>query len=109
LEECFIASLIKQEKHLVKLPVLIEIEQHIKHNKLFTGRLASERRAKALFRFPHIRNLIYQLQARPYLRLICGFASQHKISLESTFSRSFVEFTSQILIQVLHNSTVQEY
>ncbi len=65
--------------------------------------------AKALFRYPHTRNLIHELQARPNLRLICGFASQQKIPSESTFSRAFAQFAAQSLGHVIHDSMVQEY
>ena len=57
LEECCINPLTEQEKHLVKVLELIEIEKHIQKNKQYTGRPAVERRAiarcyvaKALFR-----------------------------------------------------------
>jgi hypothetical protein len=65
--------------------------------------------AKALFHYQHTRNLIHELQARPNLRLICGFASQQKIPSESTFSRAFADFAIQSLGQVVHDNMVQEY
>ena len=71
LEECCIIPLTEQEKHLVKVLELIEVERHIPKRKQYTGRPATERRAiglsyvaKALFRYPHTRNLIHELQAR---------------------------------------------
>lgn len=116
LEDCCITPLTEQEKHLVKVLELIEIEKHVQKNMQYTGRPAVERRviarcyvAKALFRYPHTRNLIHELQARPNLRLICGFDSQQKIPSESTFSRAFAEFAAQSLGQVVHDSMVQEY
>lgn len=116
LEECCITPLTEQDKCLVKVLELIEIERHIPKNQQYTGRPAAERRAigrsyvaKALFRYPHTRNLIHELQARPNLRIICGFPSQQKIPSESTFSRAFAEFAAQDLGQVVHDSMVQEY
>lgn len=113
LEECCITPLTEQEKHLVKVLELIEDEKHIPKRKKDTGRPATERHAigrsyvaKALFRYPHKRNLIHELQARPNLRLICRFPSQQKIPSESTFSRAFAEFSKQGLEQVVHNSMV---
>ena len=47
LEECRITPLTEQEKHLVKVLELIEIEKYIQKNKQYTGRPAVERRAIA--------------------------------------------------------------
>ena len=71
LEECCIIPLTEQEMHLVKVLELIDVEKHIPKRKQYTGRPVTERRAivrsyvaKALFRYPHTRNLIHELQAR---------------------------------------------
>jgi hypothetical protein len=63
--------LTEQDKWLVETLELIEIEKHIPKSTQFTGRPAAERRviaysyvAKALFRYPHTRNLIHELQAQ---------------------------------------------
>ena len=47
LEECCIIPLTEQEKHLVKVLELIEVEKHISKRKQYTGRPATERRAIA--------------------------------------------------------------
>ena len=116
LEECCATPLTKQEKHLVKVLEIIEIENHVCRGRQWTGRPPAERKAiarsyvaKALFRYPHTRDLIHELQARPNLRLICGFPQSQRLPSESTFSRAFAEFAGQGLGQVVHDSMVDQY
>jgi len=116
LEECCATPLTKQEKHLVKVLEIIEIENHVSSDRQWTGRPPAERKAisrsyvaKALFRYPHTRDLIHELQARPNLRLICGFPQSQRLPSESTFSRAFAEFAGQGLGQVVHDSMVDQY
>lgn len=116
LEECCVSPLSEQEKHLVKILEIIEIEHHIPRNPQGMGRPAAERRAigrsyvaKAVFGYPHTRSLINELRGRPNLRLICGFPKQQDVPSESTFSRAFAEFASQGLGTVVHDALVQEY
>ena len=94
LEEYCVSPLTKQEKHLIKVLEIIEIEKHIPCSRQWMGRPAAERRAiarcyvaKAILRYPHTRILIHELQARPNLRLICGFMKRKDVPSESTFSR----------------------
>jgi hypothetical protein len=115
-EQCCVSPLSKQERHLVKLFEIIEIERHIPKNQQWIGRPAAERRAigrsyvaKAVFGYPHTRSLINELQARPNLRLICGFPTQRAVPSESTFSRAFAEFASAGLGTVVHDALVREY
>jgi len=49
------------------------------------------------------------LQARPNLRLICGFTRQKDIPSESTFSRAFAEFVGTDLGRIVHDALVKEY
>jgi hypothetical protein len=116
LEQCCVSSLSEQEKHLVKVLEVIEIERHIPKNLQWTGRPAAERRAigrsfvaKAVLGYPHTRSLINELRARPNLRLICGFTKQRDIPSESTFSRAFADFASRELGAVVHDTLVQDY
>ena len=60
LEEYCASPLTEQEKHLIKVLEIIEIEKHIPSNRQWMGRPAAERRtiarcfvAKAVFRYPH--------------------------------------------------------
>ena len=116
LEQCCVSPLSEQEKHLVKILEIIEIERHIPRRQKWTGRPAAERRAigrsyvaKAVFGYPHTRSLINELQARPNLRLICGFPTQHDVPSESTFSRAFAEFANAGLGAVVHDALVHDY
>ena len=116
LEQCCTTPLTKQEQHLVKVLEIIEIESHVPKNRQWTGRPPAERKAiarsyvaKALFRYPHTRDLIHELQARPNLRLICGFPQSQRLPSESTFSRAFAEFAVQGLGRVVHEGMVESY
>jgi hypothetical protein len=116
LEECCVSPLTEQEKQLVKTLEVIEIEKHIHNSRVWTGRPPAERKAigrcyvaKAVCRYQHTRTLIQELQARPNLRLICGFARQKDIPSESTFSRAFAEFAGTDLGGTVHDAMVKEY
>lgn len=116
LEQCCVSPLSEQEKHLVKVLEIIEIERHIPRSRQWTGRPAAERRAigrsyvaKAVFGYPHTRSLINELRARSNLRLICGFPKQQDVPSESTFSRAFAEFADQGLGTLVHEALVQHY
>ena len=116
LEECCASPLTEQEKWLVKVLEIVEIEKHIPCNRQWMGRPAAERKtiarcyvAKAVFRYPHTRILINELQARSNLRLICGFAKRKDVPSESTFSRAFAAFAGTDLGKTVHNAMVTEY
>lgn len=116
LEECCFSPLTEQEKHLVKLFEIIEIEKHVPGNRQWMGRPAAERRtiarcyvAKVFFRYPHTRILLHELQARANLRLICGFAKRQDVPSESTFSRAFAAFAKTDLGGTVHTALVKEY
>ena len=111
LEQWCVSPLSEQEKHLVKIFEIIEIEHHIPRSRQWTGRPAAERRAigrsyiaKAVFDYPHTRSLINELHGRPNLRLICGFPKEQDVPSESTFSRAFAEFAKHGLGTVVHNA-----
>ena len=116
LEECCYLPLTKQEKRLVEILELVEIEKHISLIKRGFGRPPVERRtiarcfvAKSVFRYQHTRDLIHELQARPNLRIICGFRKSKDIPSESTFSRVFAEFSKSNLGTCVHDTMVKEY
>ena len=46
LEQCCVSPLSQQEKHLVKILEIMEIERHIPRIRQWTGRPAAERRAR---------------------------------------------------------------
>ena len=116
LEQCCVSPLSEQEKHLVKILEIIEIERHIPRRQKWTGRPAAERRAigrsyvaKAVFGYPHTRSLINELHARPNLRMICGFPKQLDIPSESTLSLAFGEFAHVRLGSVVYDVPVHDY
>jgi hypothetical protein len=100
----------------VKILELIKVESHIAFSRHWMGRPPAERKAiarcfvaKAVLRYQHTRSLIHELQARPNLRRICGFARQRDIPSEATFSRSFAEFAVSNLGTVVNDTLVKEY
>ena len=118
LNKCFASALTEQEKRLVMILELVEIEKHLPGNasRPWKGRPPAERKAiarsfvaKAVLRYQHTSSLIDELRARPNLRSICGFVHQRDVPSESTFSRAFAEFAEIDLGTVVHDALVNEY
>ncbi len=105
----------KQQK-LIKILEIIRIEDHINLNRGFRGRPENDRQtlsrafvAKAVYNIPRTNQLREQLLADNSLRQICGWDSKFDIPSESTFSRSFAEFSTVQLPQKVHQSLVEFY
>jgi hypothetical protein len=116
LEECCVSPLTEREKHLVRILELIKVESHTAFSRQWMGRPPAERKAiarcfvaKAVLRYQHTRSLLHELQARPNLRRICGFARKSDIPSEATFSRVFAEFAANNLGTIVNDALVKEY
>ncbi len=115
LDECLPSPLTEQEKHLVVILELVQIEKHIP-GSYWQGRPQAERKAiarafvaKAVLRYPHTRILIHELLARPNLCSICGFGGQNNVPSEATFSRAFAEFAKNGLGTAVHDALVEQH
>ena len=106
LDECLDVPLTDQEKHLVSILEIVQVEKYVPKSasNQWLGRKLEEREAlarsfaaKLLYRYPTTRDLIKALHSTPNLRKITGFETIGDIPSESTFSRAFSEFASSAL------------
>src|SRR5260370_31767124 len=82
LDECLDAPLTDQEKHLVSILEIVQVEKYVPQSAFnqWLGRKLEEREALArsfaaqlLYRYPATRDLIRALNSAPNLRKITGF------------------------------------
>ena len=118
LDECLDAPLTDQEKHLVSILEIAQVEKYVPKNAFnqWLGRKLEEREAlsrsfvaKLLYKHPTTRDLIRALHSTPNLRKITGFATIGDIPSESTFSRAFSEFATSGLGTRVHDALVKDY
>src|ERR1039457_3817689 len=118
LDECVDVPLTEQEKHLVTVLEIVQVEKFVpkKAWNQWLGRKLEEREplarsfvAKSLYKFPTTRALIHALRSTPNLRLISGFETIGDIPSESTFSRAFAEFAGSRLGKRVHDTLVKDY
>lgn len=116
LDECFETPLTKQEKRLVAILEIVQVEKYVSRSTSWRGRNPLDRQAmarafvaKTLYRFPTTVDLIRALLATKNLRNICGFISKAAIPSESTFSRAFAEFALCEIGKQAHDSLVEDY
>ena len=117
LNECLPAPLTKQEKRLVSILEIVEVERHVPRTVTryrYPGRKPLDRQslarafvAKALYRHPTTSDLHRALQSAVNLRRICGFTGS--LPSEATFSRAFTEFAAGNLGKTVHDALVSEY
>jgi len=119
LNDCLTTPLTAQEKRLVSILEIVQIEQYVPKTVTryrYPGRKPLDRKscarafvAKALYRYPTTSDLIRALQSAENLRRLCGFTTCESIPSESTFSRAFAEFADSDLGVRVHDTLVQEY
>jgi transposase len=118
LDECLDVSLTDQEKHLVSILEIVQVEKYVPKSAFnqWLGRKLEEREAlarsfaaKLLYRYPTTRDLIRALHSNPNLRKITGFETIGDIPSESTFSRAFSEFAESCLGTRVHDALVKDY
>ena len=119
LNECLPAPLTEQEKRLVSILEIVEVERHVPRivtRYRYPGRKPLDRQslarsfvAKVLYRYPTTSDLHRALQSATNLRRICGFGTAGSLPSEATFSRTFTTFAAGSLGNVVHDSLVAEY
>ncbi len=118
LAECFETPLTEQEKRLISILEIVQVEKYVSNRTTYQwrGRKPLDRQslarafvAKVLYRIPTTSDLIRALQATKNLKCICGFSAMGKLPSEATFSRAFAEFAVNELATQAHDSLVQEY
>jgi hypothetical protein len=119
LNECLPTLLTEQEKRLVSILEIVEVERHVPRNVAryrYPGRKPLDRQAlarafvaKALYRYPTTSDLHRALQSAVNLRRICGFGTAGSLPSEATFSRAFAAFAAGDLGGVVHDGLVAQY
>ena len=118
LDECLDVPLTEQEKRLVTILEIVQVERHVRKraSTQWLGRKNLEREAlarsfvaKDLYRHPTTRDLIRALESTENLRIICGFMTLGDVPSESTFSRAFAEFATSDLGNRVHGTLVKDY
>lgn len=118
LDECLKTPLTDQEKRLVAILEIVQVEKFVpkKAWDQWLGRKLLEREAlarsfvaKSLYKHPTTRALIRALRSTPNLRSLCGFEKVGDIPSESTFSRAFAEFANGKLGKTVHGVLVKDY
>ena len=102
-------------RRLVAILELLPLERFIPSAQGWNGRPCRDRYAiscafvaKAVYHFPHTRDLLERLAGDEQLRLICGWKRGERLPHESTFSRAFAEFARMELPQFVHEVLVRE-
>jgi hypothetical protein len=108
--------LTEKQKKLVSILELICIEDFVPVRWWRLGRppkdrvaLAKAFVAKMVYNCSTTRELMDRIEATPNLRRICGWESVRAIPGESTFSRSFAEFSDNSLPARAHEALIKEY
>jgi hypothetical protein len=119
LNQCLQSPLTKQEKRLVSLLELVEIERYVPktiRNFRYPGRSPLDRQAlarafvaKAFYRLATTSDLRRTLLSAGNLRRICGFITIGDVPSESTFSRVFSEFAAGTFGSRVHDALVGKY
>jgi hypothetical protein len=119
LNNCLPTPLTEQEKRLVSILEIVEVERHVPRivtRYRYPGRKPLDRQAlarafvaKALYRYPTTSDLHRSLQSTANLRRICGFGTAGSLPSEATFSRAFATFAAGNLGNVVHDALVAEY
>src|SRR4030042_1654066 len=110
-----LGELTEKEQKLVTTLELIQIERFTIFSGSLRGRPQKERAAiarafvaKAVYNMPTTRALLDRLASDTKLRRICGWEHKGSIPSESTFSRSFAEFTESQLPALVHQVIIRE-
>jgi hypothetical protein len=115
LEECWNSPLTEQEKQLVSILELVQVERFVPKSAdtQWFGRKLCEREsiarsfvAKSVYGYPFTSGLIEALKTTPSLRRICGFKEVSDVPSDSTFSRAFGEFADSGLGERVHEALV---
>lgn len=119
LNECLSTPLTEQEKRLVSILEIIQVERHVPRTATryrYPGRKPLDRQvlarafvAKALYRHPTTSDLHRALQSAVNLRRVCGFGTAGSLPSEATFSRAFADFAASNLGNMVHDTLVAQY
>ncbi len=110
-----LGELTKKEEQLIGILEIVRIEEHIAGKGGEAGRPPDDRKAigrsfiaKAVHNMPTTRHLRDRLLTDKRFRRLCGWESQSDIPSESTFSRSFEEFSESGLPERVHAALIEK-
>jgi len=111
-----LGELSEQQKKLVKILELLQIERFIKGPQRTPGRPLEDRQAiarafiaKAVYHLETTRQLLDRLASDESLRRLCGWERQRDLPSEATFSRAFAEFAASQLPARVHEAVLEKY
>jgi transposase len=111
-----LGPLTEKQQQLITVLELTRVEEFIPSYNGYVGRPQDDRCAiarafiaKAIYNMGTTSQLIDRLSTDKALRRICGWEKTPDIPSESTFSRSFSEFSSSELAQRLHAALIEKY
>jgi len=106
----------EKQKELVTVLELVRIEEHVRDPWWSRGRPLKDRKAlarayiaKMVYNLPTTKDLIDRLGTDRALRQICGWEKRGDVPSESTFSRSFDEFSESLLPSRVHEAIIKKY
>jgi transposase len=111
-----IGPLTEKQKELVRVLELVRIEEYVKNPWWSRGRPLKDRKslarayiARMVYNLPTTKDLIDRLGSDRALRQICGWEKKGEIPSESTFSRSFDEFSESLLLSHVHEAMIKKF
>jgi transposase len=111
-----LGPLTEKQQQLITVLEFARVEEFIPSYKGYVGRPQDDRCAiarafiaKAVYNLGTTRQLIDRLECDKTLRRICGWEKISSIPSESTFSRSFLEFSRSELAQRVHEAFIEKY
>jgi len=111
-----LGPLTEKQKDLVTVLELVRIEEYVRDPWWSRGRPLKDRKAlarafiaKMVYNLPTTVYLIDRLGTDRNLRRICGWEKKSDIPSESTFSRSFDEFSESFLPSRVHEAMIRKF
>jgi len=111
-----LGKMTEKHKELVTILELVRIEEHVKNPWWSRGRPLKDRKslarafiAKMVYNLATTKDLIDRLNTDRALRQICGWEKKGEIPSESTFSRSFDEFSESSLPSHVHEAMIKRF
>lgn len=111
-----IGHLTDKEKKLIAVLEMARIEEYVPQSWWRFGRPQCSRKllarafvAKVVYNISKTSDLAAMIRRSATLRQICGWQSTHEVPSDSTFCRSFAEFTKSALPQRVQEALIEQY
>jgi hypothetical protein len=104
-----------KKEQLIQTIAMVDLERLAGSRRGSVGRPGHDRIAiarafiaKAVYNFPHTRDLIDRLRNDEVLRRLCGWESLSQVPAECSFSRAFAEFAQSQFPQRVHEALIEK-